>query len=380
MMRMLKLKNIILLAVTLAFTLTFSESKAQTVPYWYRVSRLEDAILKTHWEVRGTNQGHPFSYVFEADFNVLFYEDPGGDVFYGGAIRAAVLEFSAIAEEVIRDHEGAIVGSRNFQVTSAKIEIDEGDPYGDPHVGGWMREESEEVIFYFSNLYVNPTREIYQGREVADIYYDYSLAGENIRISKAKLDRRVDFSQTFRFADELYIGPGCITETTVTLTLEFLECECQPEFTSKDFTGGEVTVDGRKEPVAPYIEKLEARLREHAAAMGYKFLSRQDLHRLVKKPDCKKDKSLPPGRYITGGYYDYQEAILGLAGSPPAERQIVVYYGVRVENSITGSAVPARITRADDRLSTEGGKITNLNFVLTVEELTDYYLCCIEGR
>jgi len=114
-MSTLKLKNIILLAVTLALTLASLENKAQTVSYWYRVSRLEDAILKTHWEVRGTNQGHPFSYVFELDFNVIFYETPV-DKFYGGGIRAKVMEFSAAA------NVWSPPGLGYFPVTSGEIE------------------------------------------------------------------------------------------------------------------------------------------------------------------------------------------------------------------------------------------------------------------
>lgn len=85
--------------------------------------------------------------------------------------------------------------------------------------------------------------------------------------------------------DEIVPGSETSQTTKVELTFKFLECECQLEFGSKDLTGGVVTdfLDGREKPAPPsFIGKLEAILREQAAARGYKFLSRQDLHRLVK--------------------------------------------------------------------------------------------------
>lgn len=124
------------------------------------------------------------------------------------------------------------------------------------------------VSFYISFGQIDPRAD-----EPDNVVFDYPNGGP-FKILKEKLDRRVDFSETFEWRED--DGDDGHKKVKVELIFEF-ECECQPEFGSKDLTGGVVTdfLDGRREKPAPpsIIGKLEAILREEAAARGYKFLS-----------------------------------------------------------------------------------------------------------
>jgi hypothetical protein len=270
-----RLKNIILLAATLALTLNFLGSKAQTVPYWYRVSRLEDAILKTRWEVRGTHFGSPFSYVFEADFNVLFFLEQPVDKSYGGGIRAEVIEFSAVGTVVKPSGQveptkpiSEIWDVKTFPVTSAKIrETDESDPHDNYFVKGWMgfREESEVVIFYFDLPGFEPSIPSAFRGEDHDIYYYYLNERHNIRISKAKLARREDFTETFVFEDVLSEGSSSRAEVKVTLTFEFLGCPVEIASISGDV---EIRDGSNRRMTDSVVEELQIRKPEFKTATG----------------------------------------------------------------------------------------------------------------